>query len=295
MTILLSNIDRQHFTDRAPWTPYWSDCYKYQYDPYFEFDHGRPNLVICYGDSWTWGDSLGASRQQDVYGNHVANALNANFVNSAVPGIMNYWIHDRLSILCQHDLPRLQSCYDKIYIVVTLTELGRDFEFDHYIKNFQNFYDWTSDAECSGEKILIQAENFDFNKLQQIQNQLPTNCHMIVGRNFTHSFDQNLSSLDNLMPKSWTDILLQQQNMLALTDVRIMSHGIQKFNLFMQDQKLDNQQFKNWFLDTLSVSANKQIDLLNKSVYNYKKASKHPNAAGHQLWADYIVNYIKTL
>lgn len=44
-----------------------------------------------------------------------------------------------------------------------------------------------------------------------------------------------------------------------------------------------------------NTDAARGIDFLNKSVYNYKKASKHPTPEGHALWADYLYNYIITL
>ena len=303
MTILLSNIDRQHYTDRDPWTPYWSDCYNYTVNPYIEINNNNPNLVICYGDSWTWGDSLGNAsaqhriedsefRSQNVYGYHLAKSLNADFVNIATPGVMNYWIHDRLTILCDHVIERLHTLYNNIYIIVTLTELGRDFEFDKYIDEFRTFYNWSDDPECTGEKILIQAEHFDFLKLKQINNRLPNNCHMVVGRNFTNTFDVNKSILPNLMLENWTNVLLHKQNISTAGDVAIMSFGIDRFNKFIQSQQLDTQMFKEWFVNNLSTLANYQIDCLAKSMYNYNKASKHPTPEGHKLWAEYILTYL---
>ena len=306
MTILLSNIDRQHYTDRAPWTPYWSDCYKHMVNPYLEIANNNPNLVICYGDSWSWGDSLGDSnagtgvddlefRSKNIFGFHLSQMLNADFVNVATPGIFNYWIHDRLDILCRHDIKRLSSSYDKIYIIITLTELGRDFEFYKYVDDFKTFYNWETDSECTAEKILIEAERFDFLKLKKINNQLPKNCHMIVGRNFTNTFKVNKSILTNLVPENWTNILLKKQNMSVLTDVSIMSFGVDRFNKFIHAHGLDNDQYKDWFINNLSILANKQIDYLNNSMYNYKKASKHPTPDGHKLWADYLIKYIKSI
>jgi len=301
MTIL----DKQRYAHIEP-SPYWSDYYNYDCNHYMEVDLGRPNLVICYGDSWTWGDSIGQARAKDriedtefrsrnVYGYHVAEALDADFVNSAVPGIFNYWVHDRLTILCNHDIEKLQNRYDKIYIIVTLTELGREFTFNYYVPDFQKHYDWTVESDCSAERLLCESENFDFVKLKQIQNRLPANCELIVGRNFTNTFDQNKSILDNLLPDTWTDLLLEKQYIVPLLDVRVVSYGLQNFAQFMRSQQLETPEYIDWFLNHASILAHKQLDLLGKSIYNYNKATKHPTPEGHKLWADYIVNYIKTL
>ena len=62
--------------------------------------------------------------------------------------------------------------------------------------------------------------------------------------------------------------------------------------------KFDTETYKkyvDWYEQVIMIPANKQIDFLNKSVYNYKKASKHPTPEGHALWADYLYNYIITL
>lgn len=303
MSILLSNIDRQHFTDREPWTPYWSDCFKPFVNPYLEIGLQRPNLVICYGDSWTWGDSLGNSsaskgiddfefRSKNIYGYHLSQELDADFVNCAVPGIFNYWIHDRLDILIKHDIDRLSSRYKKIYIIVTLTEIGRDFEFENYINDFKNFYNFTA---SSGNDILVNAEKFDFVNIKRIQTQLPANCRLIVGRNFTYTYPENLNIVDHLLPLSWCELLFQSQNFEVVNDVPLVSFGLDNFDNFIKSNGLDSEDYKQWMVGYIMPKVKKQIDLLNQSIYNYKKASKHPTPDGHKMWANYILNYINRL
>lgn len=302
MTILLSNVDRGHYTDRAPWTPYWSDCYKYLVSWYMESCQDKENLVICYGDSWTWGDSLGKAsaftktedtdfRLKNVYGAHLSNMLQADFVNIATPGIFNYWIHDRLQILLNHDLPRLSEQYNKIYIVVTLTELGRDFEFDKYSDEFKTFCNF--DSDLSAETILKLAEQFDFNKLQSFEEQLPENVSLIVGRNFTTTYHDNIGMLKHLMPKNWSQILFEPQGFEILSNVPMVSFGVSNFNAWICQNKLDSTDYKKFFVDEINSKASRQGKLLADSIYNCKKASKHPTPEGHRLWADYLFNYIE--
>jgi hypothetical protein len=299
MSILLSKAQRQHHVD----SPYWSDYYNHIVDPYLEICNNKENLVICYGDSWTWGDSLGNVnvprgiddvdfRRKNIYACHLSQHLNADFVNYAVPGVYNYWIHDRLDILLEHDLNRLCDQYSKIYIVVTLTELGRDFDLDLYITDFHKFYPWDHDPDTSGKKLLEQAEKFDFHKLRSIQDQLPDNCQLIVGRNFTNTQPNNLGIVKNLISKNWTEVLLAHQGITPISGVLIMSHGLDRFDNFMRDQQLDTAEYKQWVIDEIGVTAKKQLDFLNNSVYNYKKKTKHPTPAGHELWANYLVDYI---
>jgi len=301
MSILFTNEQRQQYIDRNPGSPYWSDYVKSDANYLLEKKSNRSKLVICYGDSWTWGDSLGNTsaadgiddiefRSNNVYGNWLANDIDADFVNCAIPGIYNFWIHDRLQILLNHDIQRLSEQYEKIVIAVTLTELGRDFGFDKYKQEFNDFYNWnTSD---SVEEILIQAERFDFLKLKDVQSKLPNNCNMLVGRNFTNTFDQNLDIVDNLLPKNWTQVMFEAQGFDHDTDVRMMSFGIKEFDKFIVKEKLDSNGYKQWMDSVILPLGKKQIDLLEQSQYNYKKATKHPTPQGHKLWADYLLNCI---
>jgi hypothetical protein len=301
MSILLTNEQRHHYIDRSPWTPYWSDCFKHQVNWLLEKKSNKSKLIICYGDSWTWGDSLGASkaaagiddiefRSNNIYGNWLANEVDADFVNCAVPGIFNFWIHDRLQILLNHDIQRLSEQYEKIVIIVTLTELGRDFDFDQYQQEFNNFYNWSTAGTV--EEILIQAERFDFLKLKDVQSNLPNNCKLIVGRNFTNTFDQNLNIVDNLLSKNWVQVISDPQGFDYYNDVRMMSFGIGAFDKFIVKENLNSTEYKQWMQSVILPSGKKQINLLEKSQYNYKKNSKHPTPYGHKLWADYLLNYI---
>ena len=300
MALFLTNEERGHFIDRAPWSKYWSDSFISNVPWYLEQNRQCKNLVICYGDSWTWGDSLGNAsaaqgiadssyRIQHIYASKLAEKLDADFINCAIPGIFNFWIHDRLEILVENDIDRLSKQYDRIWIVVTLTELGRDFEFQNYYFSLQNFYNYTLQAP---KDILINAEKFDFVKLQTIADQLPKNVNMCVGRNFTHTFDENKSILKNLMPHSWTDVLFASQGLPNDVKIPMMSFGINRFDDWVKTQQLDSIEYKQWMTSAILPDAEKMLDILDQSIYNNKKASRHPTEQGHALWADYIYDYI---
>ena len=52
---------------------------------------GKDNLVICLGDSWTWGDSLEDQRLQQFYCRHLADHYDADFINAGFRGYSNSW------------------------------------------------------------------------------------------------------------------------------------------------------------------------------------------------------------
>ena len=287
-----------HHMDRA--AQYWSDDFVSPVPYYLEKNNGAKNLVICYGDSWTWGDRLGnadaskpisdaESRSQHIYANRLSEQLEADFVNCAIPGIFNYWIHNRLKILVENDIQRLSNQYQQIWIIVTLTEICREFKFPAYIQEFATFYNINSGSH---KDILVQAEKFDFLKLLNISQQLPANVELIVGRNFTDTFEDNKNILPNLMPVTWSRLLFEKQGMTDVPKIPMMSFAIKNFDIFMREQKLDSAEYKQWMSDEIFPESLKVLDLLDKSMYNNKTGSKHPTQQGHALWANYIYNYI---
>jgi hypothetical protein len=293
---------------RQPWSPYWSDYYNSNHNSYFEICRNKPNLVITLGDSWTWGDSLGftnassgqddiETRKNQVYGRHLSDQLNADFINISYPGSFNYWLHNRLQILLDYSIATLSSSYDKVYIVFTLTEVGRDFiselSPELFIDSFEKFYNCSNDPEFSTGKILQQLEKFDFTFLDSIQQQLPSNVTLIVGRNFTTIDEENRSILKHLLPKIWTEVLFEKQKFPILDNIPLMSMGLNFFDQYIKSKNLDSDQYKKYMADVIFPAVEQQLDLLNKSIYNHKKASKHPTAEGHKLWADYICAYIQ--
>lgn len=272
-------------------------------DPYIEVVNNKDNLVICFGDSWTWGDSLGNAkarnrisdieyRQQHVYGAKLSKMLDADFVNCAIPGIANHWIHDRLQVLIDFDISNLSLKYKNVWLVVTLTEIGRDFEYPSYVDEFKSFSTATDPND-----ILIDVEYLDFKKLNHIQHQLPHNCKLIVGRNFTNSFEQNLNLFPslNFISENWVSVLLADQGIDHRVITPMMSFGISKFDKFMRKQWLNSNQYREWFNNVLGPAAQGQIDLLDQSQHNQTEDSKHPTEQGHLLWAKHIYSKIKDL
>ena len=86
-------------------------------NPEFFIQEGKKNLVITIGDSWTWGDSLGnipATKQDDLqarqtqcYGRHIANELNADWLNCGYCGYGNIRIIQKLYELVTGDYSEL--------------------------------------------------------------------------------------------------------------------------------------------------------------------------------------------
>tara|TARA_R110000782_G_scaffold253020_1_gene340991 strand:- start:524 stop:886 length:363 start_codon:yes stop_codon:yes gene_type:complete len=94
--------------------------------------NGNKNLLICIGDSWTWGDSLGKTtteyndkdaRHTQFYTARLAEKLNSDWLMIAWCGVHNNWIVDQYKIIKQAIDNGYYKNYDKIYVHVCLTEL----------------------------------------------------------------------------------------------------------------------------------------------------------------------------
>ena len=299
-------------------------------DPYHEQIKGSDLLIITVGDSWTWGDSLGSInkdvgifddydyRTSNIYGYHLSNRLNADWVNLAICGT------DNLSMLqlAHQFIQGITKEYKKIHIVITLSESGREFT-NFFSGNLKNKYNnlkganWPSFDEvlngadlstvineCNDQQWLFPGLNLEFYQavtyfvslddlllkaeaaiFETINNLFDS---YTVGRNFTRTYDENKSILnDHLVDKTWNDIICDQGNLTNYPNVRVMSQmGIDPLIKFINN-RLPKEQ-----LLTLFSLAEEGIDWLNNSPYNSKKATKHPLEQAHVWWADYLYNHV---
>jgi len=265
---------------------------------FHEFLRKSSTLVITAGDSWTWGDSLGTINPEDnlfddynhrtehVYGRLLADKLNADFLNIAKCGGWNSEIFDNLILALKH----INTKYEKIYVFVTLTELGREIWGDPL---------WIGDDFLNIDTIdefLKKYEENMFTSFKQLIGTYP-NINFKIARNFTYSYQGNINILNKYhIEKTWVDCLnLAQDNSNEYPDdIRIMS-GICMVPLHKRLKKLGIfKRFKYQFIEYYAT-ADLAIDWLNESSLNYKKATKHPTEEGHQIWADYLFSRINVI
>jgi hypothetical protein len=61
---------------------------------------------------------------------------------------------------------------------------------------------------------------------------------------------------------------------------------------FLKENKLKELTYE---FSELLVKIHKRVDNMIECPLNHKKATKHPTAEGHQIWAEYLYNYYKDL
>ena len=266
---------------------------------------GSDRLLICAGDSWTWGDSLGKInnpaptghnsvwltddfewRTTHIYGALIADKIGIDFINLGMPGHSNIEIIDNVFLKI---IPAYQSQYKKITVIFTLTELCRELLNDPV---------WTDQiSSYTGiDNFLMQYERLMFETIMFHQSQYPQ-IEIRVGRNFTYSFVENTSILEHRhFDKTWIDVIAEYTKQTDYPkNIRLLSQmGTEPLLQFIKKNKAQFQLHKPEFVTMLTDSLD-ATTWLDESPCNYKKATKHPTEKGHELWADYIYNTCKDI
>lgn len=252
---------------------------------YHEKSRNSNTLLVAAGDSWTWGDSLHSStwpdsnyRTEHIYGNILSEKMQSDFVNLGRCGASNKEIIDRLK-----DFLNTRPVYDKITVVVTLTELFREAEYDLI---------WVPIRYNSLSEFIIAYEENMFTYIKQILVDKFTNVHFVFGRNFTYSIAKNMHTVNHLK-YTWIDKLaenINRNNTYYPRDLVFLSdmawNPLQKV--------LRHTNFKAELIEHF-IAASRANDWLVASELNANIATKHPLAEGHKIWADYLYDYLTTV
>jgi len=255
-----------------------------------EFDwikQDRKKLVVTVGESWTWGDSLGKTqhnvfddkefRLSNVYGRRLAETLQADFLNIAKPGESNLWIAKHYAMFV-NEIDQFD--YDEILVVLTMTEVGREFEGD-----LDHDRDYMSDLTdiVNLKDFLNTLSNYVSKEIQSVKQD---KIKLLIGTNF---IDSNYTTDLQVLEKSWVDVIANRLQVSVQKPCYVVNSWVfdrfhQLLNFTQNYQRVD-------FLKDLQQHMEIAIqvaDFLMQSNLNYKKASKHPTPEGHQLWADYL-------
>ena len=255
-----------------------------------EFDwikQNRKKLVVTIGESWTWGDSLGKTqhkifddkefRLSNVYGRRLAETLQADFLNIAKPGESNLWIAKHYAMFV-NEIDKFD--YDEILVVLTMTEVGREFEGD-----LDYDRDYMSDLKdiVNLKDFLNTLSNYVSKEIQSVKQD---KIKLLIGTNF---IDSNYTTDLQVLEKSWVDVIADRLQVSIQKPCYTVSSWV--FDRFHQLLNFTQNYRRVDFLKDLQQHMEIAIqvtDFLMQSKLNYKKASKHPTPEGHQLWADYL-------
>lgn len=270
--------------------------YQRPFKPYSFIDRGAHSLVVSVGASWTWGNFLPANFTQDttsqelhqyridnIYGNQIAQELNADFLNLAANGASNFWAADRIC-----DLLNIvdQFNYKKIYVIWTTTDPGKGFN---------------SHEDCDVDYNEIFSNINSYNQLLQRLNQqaldkvLPRICNnkKIIFRIGSDRVDY--IGLDaaksNLLPMPWAlSMPVTQQLNLPICYIADGA-AIDRLDTALNDFNVDRTGYKKWLSDLID-KLSQRADYLHRYAEDLfpLNTGQHPNHRAHQLWAEIVLN-----
>ena len=234
------------------------------------------NLLVTIGDSWTWGDSLfginyktkpdAPERLTAVYGYHLKNLLiDFDWINIAYPGTANRWIVDSALRIAE-----LETEYKHIIISAGLTDIGRD------LVQMDLLFNEVTALNCEGEYLDRLSLACDCRE----------DITLLIGRNFTDTFDENIHKVKNHLPKRWVDISNDKSNL------NFKFNGKVHYITYPDKNSKISTETKEWFLSSMFPNAENMIDFLKQCPLHYKTASMHPTEECHIFWAQYLYNYI---
>jgi len=253
----------------------------------FDFvDNKQKKLLVCIGDSWTYGSDIGNDvykndddyRRNNIFGHRLSLELNADLLNLGQGGSSMFWLEQKVKELSQI-IPKLE--YDKIFVVCTLTEVGRAVN-SHWDTEF-SFIDFFSCNTLQDYFVLLSN-----NCVKSIHKSLSSFHHVDyrIGAAFTDQL--NLIDQDNtVLPKTWLQLCAENENELYEQRCNIVSPGaisqLESILSFMPEPVRTN--FHHSVIDILDVA------LVRANLLQKIKMLRvwHPNSAGHKLWCDYIM------
>ena len=254
---------------------------------------GADTTLLTIGDSWTWGDELGKSnglcsdacsdtdyRISKVFGNLLAEKLNANWVQIALPGGSWDWIITEFEKL----VPQLVPQTKQLIVVLGFSDHGR--ELDNHDSQVITKYKvaFANTDNHSTIDVLQEVEEWHYQRIDRVLEKYPT-VTCIAGPAFTNSLVQHHTQT----PKHWVDLLFD----IPLNPCYVQGSGVWNISQFLERNNLITSKFKeevgvNWFT---MVAERRDLMSANPLLFN----RWHPREEGHRLWADYLYNHLQNI
>lgn len=255
--------------------------------PFYFKGYDSDTLVVTFGDSWTWGSDISNAysseyRCNNVYGHQLAREFSADFLNLAVPGAGNQYIHQ---LFCDFAKIVKDLTYKRIIAIIVFTEIGRDFNgwFDRSV----DYRQWLDANIISSDSYTDLLKWMNSRLTQSIADQIVdlNSVELYVGSNFVDPL--GLEPLDNhRIPKTWVEVCSGLQNHVAyaispyiydkLESVRDLHWG------------LDRLTYLEWAAEQLKQAGKRAWTLRDKKLY----INNHPSLSSHTVWAEYVKSFI---
>lgn len=191
------------------------------------------------------------------------------------------WHHLGIDV---ENLPKLiTKKYQNVYIVITLTETGRD------------RYDSAKDQFTNVKDCLIDDETHLYQKLIKLKERYK-NINLVVARNFSSDFKEVSNSIS--IEKNWIQVNFEENQRRGFDNFGYTFEDINKSGAvsgiaFEKIQtKLNYQDRKQYIIEQVE-SVDKVWHWLRNNPLNYNIATCHPTEESHKLWAEYLIQYLE--
>ena len=254
----------------------------------FWVKRGRKECTVVLGESWTYGESLEKRVQSalklwdlDVqirhcWGTQVATLLDTDYYQYAIPGNNNFYIFGNVQRILEH----LSPLYDKIYLLVQMTEPSRE---DIVVNEL-------------GKHGLSKLYDRDYVKNLTVKDWCVQNEHI-----FYTQLNDTIAKFDNVKTTAWKNFCTQQnENYWGFT---IINETWIEFSARINGYKIQSPDFyvtawlKNFTNDYPVIQENKyfnkqldKIEASNNFLQECQDHSPHPEAAAHKAWGFNVYN-----
>jgi hypothetical protein len=188
------------------------------------------------------------------------------------------------SVYCQSTNPytELIKQYQNVYIVVQLTEGGRD----------ASRYDWMLEGQTRVADYLMLEERYNFSWL----NQIIDDCEhtIIVGRHANVEFDEESKDISRCLPKTWAQVNwdhdgddhpdIDSNAALSLT-------GPYTAVVYQLGLLAGISDYKQWMLEQSEVIEPLWKYAQDSNLY-CNESTWHPSRESHVLWANYLLDHL---
>lgn len=270
---------------------------------HFEIDYQNSNtLLFCLGDSYTKGCGLETGKNNNYewllsrrFGKVISNSLSADLINAGGGGYSNSWVFVNLEFMIDWIN---NSDYTNGYIVITFTENGRDVRTaSHRMFDYIKAYKQTSTNKLY-DTVLQDIENEWIGRIKKIRKKLDSRFTIICGTHFVwhQALYQQTYDINGIhwIEDTWIEFLAHSLTKPAPPRVNIIDLTyIDTLNDILSIQDLSD--YKQWFVNNIDKAQEVNQWFRSTPEYFEEHDITHPNAAGHAVWANAIIEKIQEI
>ncbi len=232
-------------------------------------------------------------RMNNNFGGYLTRMMDTDYYLSCVPGQGTTTTLYGL----QNSIERLNSKYDKVYVIFQFTDPARDLDIidgdSEFYKGKNNPHKEKIDSllkdnwphSLNVDKFFVLYEQIFADRLNELKKEY-VNCQFIVWRNFTRWCGGNFIDIIKI-----DDVMIEYYNTLLKNkklNIPIMGHFWDELEKRFTTEISIPIEYKMREIDWRETS----WDFM-ESNENFYEDVYHPSPIGHKVWAEYILRHIE--